>query len=133
MRQHFLELSLVFSQLVDVIDLILRHFDRVEVILCSDHELSILEVQVGDIVITDTCCLDVMNALVRQTGFGQIHYRNDIFAVRTLEEGILRKELVLDQILEDCVELLDLIAARRNMELASVRLVTFHNLLHFGD
>lgn len=101
----FLELGVVFLVMHELPDAHIGHLNSFLVVLGCNEELSILEVEVGDVIVADPGRLIVLLVLVHQAGLRQVHDRDDILRVGPHKERVLGETLILDQILEDAVEL----------------------------
>ena len=125
-------LTCIFLILLHLLYLLVNLVDRLAKVLRRDEELAILEVQIRDVIVAYAFGLYVLFILIHLTRLRQVHDREDILAVRSLQEGILRKQFVLDEVVEDFVELGDLEAASLLLELV-VGVLRAHNLLHRVD
>ena len=125
-------LTCIFLILLHLLYLLVNLVDRLAKVLRRDEELAILKVQIRDIIVAYAFGLYVLFILIHLTRLRQVHDREDILAVRSLQEGILGKQFVLDEVVEDFVELGDLEAASLLLELV-VGVLRAHNLLHRVD
>ena len=122
-------LACIFLILLHLLYLLVHLVDRLAEVLRRDEELAILEVQIRDVIIANAFGLYVFFILIHLTRLRQVHDREDILAVGSLQEGILGKQFVLDEVVEDFVELGDLEAAPLLLELV-VGILRAHDLLH---
>ena len=122
-------LACIFLILLHLLYLLVHLVDRLAEVLRRDEELAILEVQIRDVIVAHAFGLYVLFILIHLTRLRQVHDRKDILAVGSLQEGILGKQFVLDEVVEDFVELGDLEAAPLLLELV-VGVLRAHDLLH---
>ena len=125
-------LTCIFLILLHLLYLLVNLVDRLAKVLRRDEELAILKVQIRDVIVAYAFGLYVLFILIHLTCLRQVHDRENILAVRSLQEGILGKQFVLDEVVEDFVELGDLEAASLLLELV-VGVLRAHNLLHRVD
>ena len=122
-------LACIFLILLHLLYLLVHLVDRLAEVLRRDEELAILEVQIRDVIVAYAFGLYVLFIFIHLARLRQVHDREDILAVRSLQEGILGKQFVLDEVVEDFVELGDLKAAPLLLELV-VGVLRAHDLLH---
>ena len=125
-------LTCIFLILLHLFYFLVNLVDRLAKVLRRDEELAILKVQIRDVIVAYAFGLYVLFILIHLTCLRQVHDRENILAVRSLQEGILGKQFVLDEVVEDFVELGDLEAASLLLELV-VGVLRAHNLLHRVD